>query len=237
VQEIVQGRIRGRPGGLIIEGAAGRGGELAEVERRVATLPAVVDQAPHDAVVLPGAGRGRDGQQQRLLTLPGSGGHGLEGVVGDDMKLVDDGHAGIPALQGTRVGREGHERGVGVRLLEVILEYLHPAIQGRVEFHHPPGRVQDDPRLPLVAGDHQHLGALHPIGQQPVQPEGGGQGGFPVPSRDRHQRLPRAGLIHHRMDNLPLPRSQLEAMAGTRALGDGHVPLNEPDGPGTSPTR
>jgi hypothetical protein len=88
----------------------------------------VVDQAAHHAVVA-SLRRGRDGQQQRPVTLAGAGGHGLEGVVGDDMELVDQGHARIPALQAARVGGQGHEHAVGPRLQEMVGEHLHPGGQ------------------------------------------------------------------------------------------------------------
>jgi hypothetical protein len=89
----------------------------------------VVDQAPHHAVILAGLGRSRDGQQQRLLPLAGAGGHGLEGVVGDDVQLVDQGHARVPALQAARVGRQGHERRIGPGLVQPVGVDMHPGDQ------------------------------------------------------------------------------------------------------------
>jgi hypothetical protein len=63
VQKVVKGRVGDRPFRFVVHLAAGAGGELTEVERRVATLPAVVDQAAHHAVILAGLGWGGDGQQ------------------------------------------------------------------------------------------------------------------------------------------------------------------------------
>jgi aspartate oxidase len=116
VQEVVERGVGDGPGVFVIDGAAGRGGELAEEEARVRVLAAMVDQAPHDAVVLAGLGRGRDGEQQGAVALARPGGHGLERVVGDDVELVDQGHARVPTLQRPRVGGQGHERRVGARL-------------------------------------------------------------------------------------------------------------------------
>jgi hypothetical protein len=43
-----------------------------------------------------------------------------------------------------------------------------------VELDHAAGGVEDDAGLALVAGDDEHLRAFHPVGQQPVEPDGGG---------------------------------------------------------------
>src|SRR5215207_923127 len=89
VEEVVEGRVGDRPGGLVVDGTAGRGGELGEVERWVGTFAAVVDQAAHHAVVASLRRRG-DGQQQGAVALPGPRRDGLERVVGDDVELVDE---------------------------------------------------------------------------------------------------------------------------------------------------
>jgi hypothetical protein len=62
VQEVVQRRVGDLPGGFVVDGAARRGGELAEEERRVGLLAAVVDQTPHHRVILARLGQGRDCQ-------------------------------------------------------------------------------------------------------------------------------------------------------------------------------
>jgi hypothetical protein len=191
VQEVVKRGVGDRPGGLVVDRAALGRHELAEVEARIGAGPAVVDQAAHDAVVAR-PGRCGDRQQQGLLALAGPGGHRLEGVVGDDVQLVDDGKGRVPALQGARVGRQREQGGIGVGLQQVVLEDLHPGVQRGVELHHPAGGVEDDPGLPLVGGDADDLGALYAVGQQPVQPQGGGQGALAVAGRDGDERL--AGL-------------------------------------------
>jgi hypothetical protein len=94
----------------------------------VVDLPAVVDQPAHDAVILASFGRGRDGQQQRLLALAGAGGHGLKGVVGDHMQLIQNGHRRIPALQAARVGGQSHERRIGAGLVQPVGIDVNPGL-------------------------------------------------------------------------------------------------------------
>jgi hypothetical protein len=159
-----------------------------------------------------------------------SGGHRLEGVVGDHVQLVHDRQRRVPPLQRARIRWQREQGRVGVRLQQVVLEDLHPGVQRRVELHHPPGGVEDDPGLPLVGGDTDHLGALHPVGQQPVQPQGGRQGALAVAGRDRDERLARPRLVQHAADDLALPRAKLQAPAGTGALRNGDIALDEGDG-------
>jgi hypothetical protein len=237
VEEVVKGGVRDRPCGFVIDGAAGRGGELREVERRVSPLPAVVDQAPHDAVILPGFRRGRDGEQEALLALAGAGGHGLERVVGDDVKLVNDGERGVPSLQGTRVGRERHEHARGPGFEQVVFEHLHPGRKCGVELNHPGGRGEDDARLPFITRHDKDLGALYPVAEQAIEAERRGQGRFPVPGRNGDEGLARAGLVQHPGDDLALPGPQAEGPPGPGALRHRHIALDEPHSTGPTLAR
>jgi hypothetical protein len=45
----------------------------------------------------------------------------------------------------------------------MILEHLHAGGEVLVELHHAGGRGEDDPGLPLIRGDHEHLRAFHPV--------------------------------------------------------------------------
>jgi hypothetical protein len=229
VQEIVERRVCHLPAGLIIDGAAGRGGELPEEERRVAALPAVVDQAAHHGVVLARLRWGRDGQQQGTVALPRPGGHGLKCVVGDDVELVDDGERRVPPLQAPRVGRERHEHRIGPGLVQSVGVDVDAVGQLVVQRHHAAGGVEDDAGLSFIAGDNQHLGTLHAVAEQPIQPHGGGQGALAVPGGDGHEPLTRAGLVEHSAHNLTLPGTQFHALTGPGALRDHDVPLAEAD--------
>jgi len=64
-----------------------------------------------------------------------------------------------------------------------------------VELDHAGRGGVDDPGLALVAGDHKDLGALHLIGQQPIQPEGGGKRRLPVAGGDAYEPLARSRLV------------------------------------------
>jgi hypothetical protein len=88
-------------------------------------------------------------------------------------QLVHDRQRRVPPLQRARVGRQREQGRVGVGFEQVVLEHLHAVVQRRVELHHAAGGVEDDAGLPLIAGDADDLGALHPVGQQPIQAQGG----------------------------------------------------------------
>jgi len=62
------------------------------------------------------------------------------------------------------------------------LNTLDPGRQVRVEIDHPSGRGEDDPRRPFIAGDHQYLGALHPVAEQPYRPRAAARVDFPFPA-------------------------------------------------------
>lgn len=69
MEEVVEGWVRGRPGVLVVEGAPGRSGELAEEEGRICAFAAVSDEPPHDRVRV--SGWGRDRQDEGAVALAG----------------------------------------------------------------------------------------------------------------------------------------------------------------------
>jgi hypothetical protein len=123
VQEVVERGLGDLPGGLV-DLAAVRGGELPEVEAGIGAGPAVVDQTAHHPVV-GHLRRRRDGQQR---------GHGLEGVIGDHMQLLQAGRAGrrpgghAAVLRPAAHGRQpAHPRGASVKAVQKQLGHATPA--------------------------------------------------------------------------------------------------------------
>jgi hypothetical protein len=124
VQEVVERGLGDLPGGLV-DLAAVRGGELPEVEAGIGAGPAVVDQTAHHPVV-GHLRRRRDGQQR---------GHGLEGVIGDHMQLLQAGRAGrrpgghAAVLRPAAHGRQpAHPRGASVKAVQRQLGHATTSI-------------------------------------------------------------------------------------------------------------
>jgi hypothetical protein len=173
VQEVVQRRVGSGPRGLVVDGAALRGGVLGEEERVVGALPAVLHEPPHHGVRAD-TGR-RDPEDQRAVPLAAGKGHRVPDLLGDDVQLVDDHEARVVALQGAGLGRQRAQLGVRVRDVDPVPEHLDLLGQERVELHHPAHRLEDDAGLPLVAGDTEHLRALDLVGEQAVGGQQRGQ--------------------------------------------------------------
>jgi hypothetical protein len=116
-----------------------------------------------------------------------------------------------------------------VRQVDPRLEHLHLLSKPRVQLDHAGDLPQRDPGLPGVGGDHNDLGALHVIGEQPVRGEHGREGRLAVAARHRNQALARSRSSGREApaDDLFLPRPQPKRASGALPAGHGEVLTRE----------
>jgi hypothetical protein len=110
----------------------------------------------------------------------------------------------------------------------VVVIQLHPGFELGMELHHPDGDAERQAGLPLVGGDHHHLGAVS-ARQQLIQGQHGGKAGLALASGQHPPGQPRPRpRIPGGGDQLPLPGPQAQGLADPMAAGHPNVVEGEP---------